>query len=70
MGLTTVSIYGGAGIGGQLSELKKGAEIVVATPARFIDVLTTSGGKITNTRRVTFVVIDEADRMLDQGFEP
>lgn len=65
MGLNTVAVYGGAGIGGQLSELKKGCEIVVATPARFIDILTTSGGKITNTRRVTYVVIDEADRMLD-----
>lgn len=35
-----------------------------------IDVLTTSNGKVTNLRRVTFVVIDEADRMFDFGFEP
>ncbi len=53
-----------------MSELKKGAEIVIGTPGRLIDVLTTSNGKITNLKRVTYVVIDEADRMLDQGFEP
>lgn len=35
-----------------------------------IDVLTTSGGKITNLKRVSYVVLDEADRMLDMGFEP
>jgi len=35
-----------------------------------IDVLTTSSGKITNLKRVTYVVIDEADRMFDLGFEP
>lgn len=70
LGLNVVRVYGGAGIGGQLSELKKGAEIVVGTPGRLIDLLTTSGGKIMNLRRVTFVVLDEADRMLDQGFEP
>ena len=35
-----------------------------------IDVLTTSGGKITNLRRVSYIVIDEADRMFDLGFEP
>jgi ATP-dependent RNA helicase DDX46/PRP5 len=35
-----------------------------------IDILVTSNGKITNLRRVTMVVIDEADRMFDMGFEP
>jgi ATP-dependent RNA helicase DDX46/PRP5 len=53
---------------GQLSELKRGAEIVVCTPGRMRDVL--SNGKITNLRRVSYVVLDEADRMLDMGFEP
>jgi ATP-dependent RNA helicase DDX46/PRP5 len=43
---------------------------VVCTPGRLIDVLTTSNGKITNVKRVTFVVIDEADRMFDLGFAP
>lgn len=55
---------------GQLSELKRGGEIVVCTPGRMRDVLAASNGKITNLRRVSYVVLDEADRMLDMGFEP
>ncbi len=83
VGLKSICVYSGAGIAGQLSELKRGAEIVVCTPGRMIDVLTTSSGKITNLKRVTspiffinipfqvtYVVIDEADRMFDLGFEP
>jgi ATP-dependent RNA helicase DDX46/PRP5 len=35
-----------------------------------IDVLTTSNGKITNLKRCSYIVLDEADRMLDMGFEP
>jgi ATP-dependent RNA helicase DDX46/PRP5 len=50
--------------------LRKGAEIVICTPGRMIDVLCLSNGKVTNLQRVTFVVIDEADRMFDLGFEP
>ena len=63
-------MYGGANVAGQLSELKKGAEIVVCTPGRMIDVLTTSNGNITNLKRCSYIVLDEADRMLDMGFEP
>ena len=70
VGLRVVCVYGGANIQGQLSDLKRGTEIVVCTPGRMIDVLTTSNGKITNLRRVSYVVLDEADRMLDMGFEP
>jgi ATP-dependent RNA helicase DDX46/PRP5 len=70
IGLRVVCVHGGTNIQGQLSELKRGAEIVVCTPGRMIDVLTTSGGKITNLKRVSYVVLDEADRMLDMGFEP
>ena len=70
LGLNVVCVYGGAGVAGQLSELKRGAEIVVCTPGRMIDVLCTSGGKITNLKRVTYVILDEADRMFDLGFEP
>lgn len=44
-----------------------GAEICIATPGRLIDFLET--GK-TNLRRTTYLVLDEADRMLDMGFEP
>lgn len=44
-----------------------GVEIVIATPGRLIDML---DGRYTNLRRVTYLVLDEADRMLDMGFEP
>lgn len=70
MGLSCVPVYGGSGVAQQISELKRGAEIVVCTPGRMIDILCTSGGKITNLRRVTYLVMDEADRMFDMGFEP
>ncbi|VFQ70907.1 unnamed protein product [Cuscuta campestris] len=70
VGLSCVPVYGGSGVAQQISELKRGAEIVVCTPGRMIDILCTSGGKITNLRRVTYLVMDEADRMFDMGFEP
>lgn len=70
LGFASVAVYGGSGVASQISELKRGAEIVVCTPGRMIDVLATSNGKITNLRRVTFLVLDEADRMFDMGFEP
>ena len=68
--LNVCCVYGGSAIGNQISELRRGCEIVVATPGRLIEILCLSNGKITNLLRVTFVVIDEADRMLDMGFEP
>ncbi|KAK9928505.1 hypothetical protein M0R45_025638 [Rubus argutus] len=70
LGLRCVPVFGGSGVAQQISELKRGAEIVVCTPGRMIDILCTSGGKITNLRRVTYLVMDEADRMFDMGFEP
>ncbi|KAJ7560470.1 hypothetical protein O6H91_04G131300 [Diphasiastrum complanatum] len=60
-------IYGGAPKGPQIRDLQKGVEIVIATPGRLIDMLE---GHHTNLRRVTYLVLDEADRMLDMGFEP
>jgi len=50
-----------------MRDLERGVEIVIATPGRLIDML--ECGK-TNLRRVTYLVMDEADRMLDMGFEP
>lgn len=69
-GMRSVCAFGGGPMGEQLSALKKGCEFLIGTPGRLIDVLTTSNGKITNLRRVTFCVLDEADRMFDMGFEP
>lgn len=62
--------YGGSPIESQIAELKRGAEIVVGTPGRVIDLLAANSGRVTNLRRTTFLVLDEADRMFDMGFEP
>ncbi|GJQ12322.1 hypothetical protein GpartN1_g4721.t1 [Galdieria partita] len=68
--IKVVCAYGGSGIGDQIAKLKVGAEVVVCTPGRMIDLLSMNGGRATNLRRVTYLVIDEADRMFDMGFEP
>ena len=66
-GVRTICLYGGTSRGPQIGMLRRGAEIVVATPGRLIDMLE---GGITDLARVTYLVLDEADRMLDMGFEP
>jgi len=60
-------VYGGAPKRPQLMDLERGAEICIATPGRLIDILECNK---TNLRRCTYLVLDEADRMLDMGFEP
>jgi len=60
-------IFGGAPKGPQIRDLENGCEIVIATPGRLIDILEMNK---TNFRRTTYLVLDEADRMLDMGFEP
>ena len=60
-------VYGGVPKGPQIRDLSRGVEVCIATPGRLIDML--ESGK-TNLRRVTYLVLDEADRMLDMGFEP
>ncbi|CAL5361242.1 unnamed protein product [Camellia sinensis] len=60
-------IYGGVPKGPQVRDLQKGVEIVIATPGRLIDMMESHH---TNLRRVTYLVLDEADRMLDMGFDP
>jgi ATP-dependent RNA helicase DeaD len=62
-----IAIYGGQRVREQLTALKKGCAIVVGTPGRLLDHL--SRGTIT-LDRVKYVVLDEADRMLDIGFRP
>uniref|UniRef100_A0A915K4N1 Probable ATP-dependent RNA helicase DDX46 n=1 Tax=Romanomermis culicivorax TaxID=13658 RepID=A0A915K4N1_ROMCU len=70
LNLRCVCVYGGTGISEQIAELKRGAEIIVCTPGRMIDMLAANNGKVTNLRRITYLVLDEADRMFDMGFEP
>ncbi|XGW27077.1 hypothetical protein V3C99_007572 [Haemonchus contortus] len=68
--IRVVCVYGGVGISEQIADLKRGAEVIVCTPGRMIDMLAANSGKVTNLRRVTYLVLDEADRMFDMGFEP
>ncbi|GFR10813.1 probable ATP-dependent RNA helicase DDX46, partial [Trichonephila clavata] len=70
LSLRVVCVYGGTGISEQIAELKRGAEIIVCTPGRMIDMLAANSGRVTNLRRSTYLVLDEADRMFDMGFEP
>ncbi|KAI9017572.1 P-loop containing nucleoside triphosphate hydrolase protein, partial [Gaertneriomyces semiglobifer] len=60
-------VYGGASKHEQFKELRAGVDMLVATPGRLIDLIKM---KATNLRRVSFLVLDEADRMFDLGFEP
>ncbi len=70
LNLRAVCAYGGAPIKDQIADLKRGAEIIVCTPGRMIDLLAANSGRVTNLRRITYIVLDEADRMFDMGFEP
>jgi ATP-dependent RNA helicase DeaD len=63
----TAAIYGGMRMRGQLTDLRKGAHVVVGTPGRLLDHL---GRGTLSLGRVRYVVLDEADRMLDIGFRP
>ncbi len=65
-GVNVVAVYGGASIVNQLRDIKRGANIVVATPGRMLDVL---NRKAVNFSEVKFVVLDEADEMLNMGFQ-
>ena len=70
LNIETTCLFGGSNLGNQINDLKRGVDIAVATPARLIDLLCLNNGKVTNLTRTTFVVLDEADRMFDLGFEP
>ncbi|MDR3075604.1 MAG: DEAD/DEAH box helicase [Candidatus Methanoplasma sp.] len=58
-------VYGGVGIEKQIGKLRKGTDIVIATPGRLKDLI---GRNEANLSRISMVVLDEADRMLDMGF--
>jgi len=60
-------VYGGADAKNQGRELDKGADLLVATPGRLLDFM--KRGRI-SLRSVRYLIMDEADRMLDMGFEP
>lgn len=70
LNLRAVCAYGGSELAANIAALKRGAEIVVCTPGRMIDLMTANNGRVLNLRRVTYVVLDEADRMYDMGFAP
>lgn len=65
--IRSTAVYGGVSRYGQASDLRRGVEILIATPGRLLDFLE---GGVTNLKRVTYLCLDEADRMLDMGFEP
>ncbi|KAJ7538954.1 hypothetical protein O6H91_11G070400 [Diphasiastrum complanatum] len=65
--LTSTCVYGGAPKGPQLRDIERGADIIIATPGRLNDFLEM---KKVSLRQVSYLVLDEADRMLDMGFEP
>ncbi|MBA0799645.1 hypothetical protein Gohar_010149, partial [Gossypium harknessii] len=65
--ISCTCLYGGAPKGPQLREIERGVDIVVATPGRLNDILEMSRISL---RQVSYLVLDEADRMLDMGFEP
>tara|TARA_R110002003_G_scaffold106_15_gene8842 strand:+ start:17114 stop:19924 length:2811 start_codon:yes stop_codon:yes gene_type:complete len=70
-GITIKCAYGGQPISDQIAMIKRGGiHILCATAGRLIDLLQSNSGRVLNFRRITYVVLDEADRMFDMGFEP
>ena len=67
LGIRTVAVIGGLSREDQGFQLRLGCEIVIATPGRLIDVLE---NRYLVLSQCTYTVLDEADRMIDMGFEP
>lgn len=65
--LRSFAVYGGVGAFPQRQAIRRGVEVLVATPGRLIDLMNQG---CVHLSRVTYLVLDEADRMLDMGFEP
>jgi len=65
-GIYVAAVYGGTSIGQQIRDLKRGVQMVVATPGRLIDLIER---KAINLEQITYVVLDEADEMLNMGFQ-
>jgi ATP-dependent RNA helicase DDX3X len=66
-GIAPVCIYGGADVREQLRQLERGCDLLIATPGRLVDLI--ERGRL-SMESVRFLCLDEADRMLDMGFEP
>ena len=66
-GLKSALLYGGVGYATQTNDLKRGPDIVIGTPGRILDMV---GRKLLTLSRVEYLVLDEADEMLDAGFAP
>lgn len=64
--ISVTAVYGGTSIGEQIRELKRGTHIVVATPGRLIDLIER---KAVNLEKIHYVILDEADEMLNMGFK-
>jgi superfamily II DNA/RNA helicase len=67
LGLRLLAVYGGVPLGRQVQELRRGTDVVVATPGRLLDLL---GQGVCSLDRVDIAVLDEADHMADMGFLP
>ncbi len=65
-GISVVAVYGGASIGMQIKDIKRGVQLVVATPGRLIDLIER---KAINLEQIRYVVLDEADETLNMGFQ-
>lgn len=65
--IRSTAVFGGVPRYGQAADLRRGVEILIATPGRLLDFLEAG---TTNLKRITYLTLDEADRMLDMGFEP
>ena len=66
-GLRIAMLYGGVGYGGQLSALRSSPDVVIGCPGRILDL---AGQGRANLASIEYLVLDEADEMLDQGFAP
>ena len=65
LGLKTAVVFGGVGINPQMMKMRKGVDILVATPGRLLDLVNQNAIRL---NKVKIFVLDEADRMLDMGF--